>query len=168
VSAAQALRAAREAGVQVEVGGDGLKLTAATRPPQDVVDDLKRHKAEVMALLRREQSAWTAEDWRAYFDERAGIAEYDGGLSRKEAEALAFEGCVAEWLDQHPVRSSPDWCLVCGRPEEMGQALLPVGVEPGGPAWLHAGCWERWYTGRRERAVVALETVGIVERRTLS
>ena len=32
--------------------------------------------------------------------ERAGIAEFDGGLPRPEAEALAFECCVVEWLNR--------------------------------------------------------------------
>lgn len=34
-------------------------------------------------------------DAREYFDERAAIAEYEGGLSRAEAEALAMRLTVA-------------------------------------------------------------------------
>lgn len=41
---------------------------------------------------------WTAEDWQAFFDERAGIAEFDGGQSREQAEATAFECCVVEFI----------------------------------------------------------------------
>jgi hypothetical protein len=37
---------------------------------------------------------WDAADWHAYFQERAAIREYDGGLSRIEAERLAFEDIV--------------------------------------------------------------------------
>jgi hypothetical protein len=37
----------------------------------------------------------TNEDWQAYFDERAGIREFDGGLPRAEAERLAAEETVA-------------------------------------------------------------------------
>ena len=29
-----------------------------------------------------------AEDWRAFFEERAGILEYDGGLDREKADRL--------------------------------------------------------------------------------
>jgi hypothetical protein len=32
---------------------------------------------------------WTAEDFRAFFNERAAIMEYDGGLLRHEAETRA-------------------------------------------------------------------------------
>ena len=39
---------------------------------------------------------WSAEDWQVFFDERAGIAEFDGGLSRPEAEAQARASCVEE------------------------------------------------------------------------
>ncbi len=43
-----------------------------------------------------------AEDWRALFDERAGIAEHNGGLARADAERRAFECCVMEWLWRNP------------------------------------------------------------------
>jgi hypothetical protein len=36
-------------------------------------------------------AGWDEEDWRAAFEERAGILEYDGGYSRHEAERLAQE-----------------------------------------------------------------------------
>jgi hypothetical protein len=35
------------------------------------------------------QAGWSAEDWQACLDERAGIAEFDGGLPHAQAEALA-------------------------------------------------------------------------------
>lgn len=38
------------------------------------------------------------DDWRVVYDERAGIMEYEGGLSRDEAEALALsETAQAEY-----------------------------------------------------------------------
>ena len=46
--------------------------------------------------------------------ERAGIAEFDGGLPRAEAETRAFECCVVEWLNRNPVCSPPGRCLDCG------------------------------------------------------
>ena len=70
------------------------------------------------ALLRTGRDSWSGEDWRAFFDERAGIAEFDGGLPRLEAEARAFTCCVAEWLNRNPVRSSSDRCLRCGEAEQ--------------------------------------------------
>jgi hypothetical protein len=36
-------------------------------------------------------------DWREWYEERAAIAEYDGGLSRRLAERSARECVLAEW-----------------------------------------------------------------------
>ena len=71
---------------------------ASPGPPGDG----SRHRQPPIAALRQPAKDWAAEDWRAHFDERAAIAEFDGGLSRPEAEALAFEHCVAEWLYHNP------------------------------------------------------------------
>jgi hypothetical protein len=68
MSAAEALEAVRSAGVQLGADGTG----------------------------RRDYS-WSAEDWRVFFDERAGIVERDGGLPHAEAEAQAFACCVVAW-----------------------------------------------------------------------
>src|SRR5262245_46750147 len=38
-----------------------------------------------------DRTDWSAEDWRARFDERAGFFEHDGGLTRVQAERQAFE-----------------------------------------------------------------------------
>ena len=80
------------------------------------------------ALLRTGRDSWSGEDWRAFFDEQAGIAEFDGGLPRLEAEARAFTYCVAEWLNRNPVRSSPDSCLRCGKAAKATTLLL-LGTE---------------------------------------
>ena len=82
MSAAEALRAAQAAGVTVMFDGEGLLLEANAEPPQAVLDLLARHKLSILALLRSSQDGWTAEDWQARFDERAGFLEHDGGLSR--------------------------------------------------------------------------------------
>jgi len=46
---------------------------------------------------------WSIEEWREAFEERAGIMEFEGGLSREEAEAAARES-LREML---PSRSEP-------------------------------------------------------------
>jgi hypothetical protein len=79
MSAPQALKAARDAGVRIDVDGDALTLDADAAPPAAVLDLLSRHKAGVVALLRTGSDGWSGEDWRALFDERAAIAECDGG-----------------------------------------------------------------------------------------
>ena len=46
------------------------------------------------------RSAWDVQDWTDYFDERAAICEYDGGLARIKAEDVAYLSCVEEWRRQ--------------------------------------------------------------------
>ena len=105
MSAAEALKAARAAGIELALDGDDLALSAASEPPAAVLDAVSRHKAQIVALLRPGRDGWSGENWLAFFDERAGIAEFDGGLPRAEAEAQAFACCVVEWLNRHPACS---------------------------------------------------------------
>ena len=51
------------------------------------------NKAAIIGLLRPDKDGWSSWDWQLFFDERAGIAEFDGGLSRAAAEASAFTDC---------------------------------------------------------------------------
>ena len=95
--AAALIRAANGAGVQMEVADDRLVLSAAKRPEESLLAELRASKAEILLRLRQ-NAEWSEEDWQALFDERAAIMEFDGGLPRAEAEALATEeinGAVA-------------------------------------------------------------------------
>jgi hypothetical protein len=79
-------------GVRLTVQGERLRVEA---PAAGVVSEtlrqtMQRHKDTLLALL---------EQW----DERSAIAEYDGGLSRDDAEHLAWQ-CVlgtGERSDEH-------------------------------------------------------------------
>jgi hypothetical protein len=113
------------------------------------------------ALLHTERDSWWGEDWRAFFDERAGIAEFDCGLPRLEAEARAYACCVAEWLNRNRAHSPADRCLHCGGVERAHDRLLPFGTESAGHSWLHSHCWSAWSTARHAEAVAALEAMGI-------
>lgn len=105
MSAADALMAACAAGVRLVADGDDLVLSAPVPPPASVLAGLARHKAEIVALLRaRVTESWTAADWQAAFDERAGIAEFDHGLPRSAAEAQAMRWCLAAGLGETPFR----------------------------------------------------------------
>ncbi|SRR5258705_9286152 len=107
MSAVEALKAARAAGIELALEGDDLALSAALAPPAAMLDVLSRHKAEIVALLRPGRDGRSGEDWLAFFDERAGIAEFDGELPRGEAEARAFECCMVEWLNRNRVSARP-------------------------------------------------------------
>jgi hypothetical protein len=136
-------------------------LEAAAEPPAAILELLSEHKPDIVALLRPGQDGWSAEDWRAFFDERAGIVEFNGGLSRAEAEASAFAHCLAEWLNRNPMYSPPGRCFGCGGYEASHNRLLPVGISSAGQVWLHSGCSAAWYAGRRAEAVDALARMGI-------
>ena len=54
MNAAEALELARAAGVSIEVDGGDLLLEAPDPPPPAVLNELTRHKAEIVALLQSE------------------------------------------------------------------------------------------------------------------
>lgn len=114
-----------------------------------------------MTLLRPATNGWSAGDWQVLFDERAGIAEFDGGLTRADAEAQAFESCIVEWLNRNPQRSDPDCCSWCGKPNQDGHAVVPFGGERYGYTWLHPECWKNWSEHRRRLAAVELARIVI-------
>ena len=102
MTALATLNAAFAAGVVVALDGDALVLSAERKPNPDLLDAIRFHKAAIVALLLSEP-VWSEEDWQAWFDERAGILEYDGGLGREQAEALATEELeLFRLLDDHP------------------------------------------------------------------
>ena len=104
--------------------------------------------------------AWNLNDWLAYFDERAGIAEFDVGMPRDEAEATAYEACLVEWQNLNPAISSPSGhCAQCGGADASGDILLPYGVAT--QTWLHSRCWSQWILKRRGEAEDALQILGI-------
>jgi hypothetical protein len=135
-------------------------LEASAEPPQAVLDVLVRHKLSILALLRPAQAGWTAEDWRARFDERAGFLEHDGGLSRAEAEVQSFEQCIVYWLNANPAFSPAGRCTWCGKPGTPSAMILPFGAGEH-HAWLHPECWPSWNQSRRAEAVMALKRIGI-------
>ena len=119
-----------------------------------------RQKPDIIGMQSL-NAHWSGEDYAAFFDERAAIAEFDGGLSRPEAEALAFKCCVVEWLNRNLVCSPSDHCLGCGEAEQTNDPLLPFGAHANGHAWLHEGCWSEWCQARKVQAVAALLSMRI-------
>jgi len=151
MSAVSALQSATAAGVSVTVDGSDLVLSAPNGPPPELIDLFRRNKAEIITLLH--PRGWGADDWIAFYHERAGIAEYDGGASRAEAEARAFEACVTEWLTQHHEPTPPEECALCRKPNIETAVVVPFGTAKAGYAWLHADCWAEWYQAKRNAAI---------------
>ena len=123
MSTADASKSAGATGIELRFDGDDLALSAAAAPHAAVLDALSQHKTGIVALLRPGRDGWSAEDWQAYFDERAGVAEFAGGLSRAEAEAHALECCVVEWLTRNFARSPSGRCVGCGEVEQPHDPL---------------------------------------------
>ena len=96
MNATKALQFARDFGVVVEVTGGDLLLTASIEPPANILDALARYKQDIIGILAPTDMGSTAEDWLASFDERAGIAEFDGGQPRELAELQAIGSCVLD------------------------------------------------------------------------
>ncbi|MCR6643503.1 MAG: hypothetical protein NVV62_02680 [Terricaulis sp.] len=95
-------------------------------------------------------------DWRAYFAERAAIREYDGGVSRPDAEAGALADCVARWRALHPLQAADDGlCAHCGGPGQGGTPVLAAG----GHAWLHRRCWPAMDAACERVARLAVEVL---------
>lgn len=88
MSAAALLTEARRLGACLAANGARLLLEAPAPLPDVLVAELRAHKCELLALLRRANEVdrdAVAEWWQ----ERAAIMEHDGDLSREEAERQA-------------------------------------------------------------------------------
>jgi hypothetical protein len=161
MSAAEALEAARAVGIRVEIDGGDVVLKALAPPPSALLDLLSRHKAGIVMLLHPADEGWSAEDWQVFFDERAGIAEFDGGLSRGQAEACAFACCAVEWMNRNPMRSPPERCLGCRGGDHRHDPLLPLSIENTEHAWLHSRIWPASCVDRKAEVAAALPAMGI-------
>ena len=126
MNAMETLKAAQTAGVFVGVDAGDLVLEAAAEPPRALLHLLKRHKVEIVAFLDSGPDNWSAEQWREFFDERAAIAEFDGGLVSAAAVDLVFACCVTEWRRQHPERA---------RSRGERQSLQTISEKPGADTW---------------------------------
>jgi len=141
MSAAEALKRARAADIQVWIDGEALVLEASAPPSPEVFNLLASHKTDILTLLRPGLDGWSGEDWQDLFEERAAVAEHCGRMTRQAAEASALSCCVAEWLRRNPVRSLPGICAACGLDRGWLQPyvtdLNPIDI---GHTWLHQAC----------------------------
>ena len=100
-TARELFHACRRAGIDLAVDGDGIAFDA----PADVavpVNEIRDVKPELLAVLRGDYAGAAAaliariadeearDDLLFGFDERAGIVEHDGGMSRVKAERQAY------------------------------------------------------------------------------
>ena len=162
VSTSTVFEAASRVGLRIDLDGADLVLEAATPPPADLLDLIARSKSDIVAELRRRErtTAWHAEDWQAFFDERAGMLEFDAGLPRSEAELRAFADCVEEWIRRHLPSPASDECLHC-EGHEPDDTVVHFAIRSS-TAWLHAGCWPVWRAAREAEAREVFAKFGII------
>jgi hypothetical protein len=144
-------------GSQLSVHGPDPAFTG------ELIARIRASKDELLELLRRaEASRWRAHDWHTYFEERAAIREHDGGLTRREAEHLAFDDTLTQWLRLNPPLLSyrGSGCIHCGAPSEHSNTLVPV-VTGGSRVWVHDWCWTSWTAALRQEARKAMLEMGI-------
>jgi hypothetical protein len=164
MNAAEILEEARNSRVRISVEGNGLVLAAPAPPPTGLLAAMVEHKADLIALLL--EVGWTRAEWLSFYRDRVDALERGGGLLREDAEALAYQHCVVEWLNQNPAVSDAGQCLVCGQDDGASDAIVPFGVHPRGRSWLHGKCWSQWNADRQEQARKALTLMGIQEPAT--
>ncbi len=139
--------------------GSGLdeapELTAAPAIQQ-------RQTQSICSANAIDSGTWDAEDWHAFFEERAGITQFDAGEPDK-AEARAYECCIVEWLHRNPPPvTGPETCASCRQPlGRVGDDGVPVLTGDGGHLWLHHRCHAGWMARRRAEAATALAEFGL-------
>jgi hypothetical protein len=144
MSAAEALRAARAAGVKVGVDGDDLVLEASEPPPSAVLGLLARYKENIVSMLRSDIVA------------RSDV----GSLARYESRALDDDApplLAPLFTSERSAENEPGFGEPCvarrGRVETQDGLFLHFCVECG--AWggfgygvnLRADQLGRWYCG---------------------
>jgi hypothetical protein len=143
------------------------------QPHAEVMAILKERRSDVQAVLlarshaiktrTREPDTWTADDWRAFYDERAGIREFDGHLPRQEAERLALADCAGHWLLRNsPAPHSPEnGCWQCGRAGTDADGADPLITRNcrGGVFWIHPRCWADYDAAADAAARAAIGTI---------
>ena len=107
MSVAETIRVAEASGIRLRAEGTDLVLDADLEPPVDVVNAIRRHKAEIIELLAPPGDGWTTEDWRGFFLEGAGIFEFGTGALKGDSEGLALECFLVEMPQRPPQRSYP-------------------------------------------------------------
>lgn len=153
----------RADGIVLGLSEDGrLTFKGPRSATEKWLPSLAASKPDLVVHLRREARGtnWDAQDWRAFYNERAALYDQRAGAFRATAKNDALEATVAEWLRRTWQPSSQDSCVECGATNAV-EPLLPFGGQSVGHVWLHRSCWPAWSDGRKAEAVEALMTFGV-------
>lgn len=110
----------------------------------------------------RTHSDLDAGDRQASFEEYAAILEFNGGLSRQEAEQQAFAEAVDGWLADHPAPPREIWrgCAHCLDDDEQRSPLVLVATHSGNTVF-DRDCLAAWLASRCEESAGALRFMGV-------
>jgi hypothetical protein len=154
-------------GAVVEPAGNHLILHAGATPVSaSLVRDIRRAKVAILAALAGEGSSPTMRRWwRDQFEERAAHRELDGGFNRRDAELLAYDEIVDEWLARHRPRAGLDAAVCAGCGE--GLAVAATVMRFGDDACVHLDpihgveCAIRYSRKQRAAAIAGLRALGL-------
>ncbi len=90
MSAAELVNKCYQSGVLLQWNGNKITAYGDERIITQLLPELRTHKEELKAYFTSEAME--------FYHERAGIAEYDGGLSRTEAESMALAEVQARYI----------------------------------------------------------------------
>jgi hypothetical protein len=123
MSASEALKEARSAGIELTVDGDDLVLRASAPPPAAVLDLLSRHKPDIVALLRPSGVGRSVEVCSALMEKRSKT----GGLSSAPLSdgRLLYRFCATEI----PSAASEHVTDLMGQARWYGVVLVADGQE---------------------------------------
>ena len=77
-------------GFTLDIEGEKLKVSPASNLTDELRQKIRAHKSELLQALRSKDEANRVDDYTEIFHERAAIAEYDGGITREQAEDMAI------------------------------------------------------------------------------
>lgn len=85
------------AGIKLVPDGDSIWFRPAAAMTPDLAERVREHKPRLLAALvagRLAEMVTSPDDlappWREEYEERAGIMEFEGNMTRERAEALAL------------------------------------------------------------------------------
>ena len=108
--AAEILACARAQGVAVSLNGDRIVLEGYRPRPTWLVSVVSESKAEIVAELRRTVGG----GWPWLFEERVSHVMRLRNLPRVEAERVAYEMVLVEFLNRNCADTPSDRCAWCG------------------------------------------------------
>lgn len=122
MTAAAALARAEAAGLRFMLAPNGrVTMTAAAKPPADVLDDLKRHKADVQRLLAQRSAAQpeathppAKADWRSLpYGPARGVAFMAARILPGACPCCAVKRW---WRPSNDPEAEPWRCAICHPP----------------------------------------------------